>query len=149
MVGGAFASSPSREGEKEKAVVLITGATGFVGSVLLADLLREREKALAAGDGAQQEHQQQLGHYSIDRIVLLLRPSPKHRDVAARLAALRALPIYAPFVASGAFDAAVVAVQGDVSQPRCGLSAGDREMLEGLGACQVCMCSCCSVPCHQ
>ncbi len=165
-VAHGFLCGGGREGGSERAVVLLTGATGFVGHVVLADLLRERARA-----GAREEAEEGGGggggggrHFAVDTILLLLRPSPKQAPteggsgIAARLATLRALPIFAPHVASGAFDAAVVAVEGDVAKPCCGLSSADRAKVEGLGGwvgtwgwgCMctgvsiVCMCMCSS-----
>jgi hypothetical protein len=164
-VSGVKGGEREREREREKAVVLLSGGTGFVGHVVLADLLREWERVRAGGtDGSgetesgagatppqEQEQEQQPSsssslfsyHYGIDVIVLLLRPSPKRpptgnsgsgSGIASRLSDLKSLPIFAPYVESGAWDAAVVGVEGDVARPRCGVSEQDRARLEGLGA---------------
>jgi thioester reductase-like protein len=94
-------------------IVLLTGATGFVGKVVLEELLRRREE---------------LG---IARVLALVRASdPEHAD-----ARLRADVVSSACFAAHApgWEKRVDALAGDLTKPGLGLSAGARERV----ACEV------------
>ncbi|CAM9235311.1 unnamed protein product, partial [Phaeothamnion confervicola] len=71
---------------KEPAVVFLTGATGFVGRMVLRDVL------LGRGTGGA----------PVKELLVLVRPR-RGQSAAARLQRLRADPMFAPLVASGAW----------------------------------------------
>lgn len=88
------------------AVVLLTGATGFVGKVVLAELLRRRA---------------QLG---VERVLALVRaPDPEQADARLRSEVL-ASPCFAG--AEPGFEKWVEAVAGDITRPGLGLAAEAR-----------------------
>lgn len=89
--------------------VLLTGATGFLGKVVLEHLLRRREE---------------LG---VTRVAVLVRA----RDDAAARERLRTEVLRAPCFAALAPEAhaAVDALAGDVAQPDCGLGEPARQQL--------------------
>jgi thioester reductase-like protein len=86
------------------AVVLLTGATGFIGKVVLAELLRRREA------------------FGIERVLALVRA----RDPEQADARLRSEVLGSPCFAAEApgYEKWIEAVAGDITQPRLGL-AGD------------------------
>ena len=89
------------------AVVLLTGATGFVGKVVLAELLRRREP---------------LG---IERVLALVRaPDPEQADARLRSEVLGSACFAA---AEPGFEKWVEAVAGDITRPALGLGAEARE----------------------
>jgi thioester reductase-like protein len=84
-------------------VVLLTGATGFVGKVVLENLLRRREE---------------LG---VGRVLALVRAQdPEHADARLR-ADVAASPCFAAHAPG--WEKRVEALPGDVTQPALGLSA--------------------------
>ena len=91
------------------AVVLLTGATGFVGKVVLAELLRRR---------------QELG---VERVLALVRaPDPEQADARLRSEILGS----ACFAAEEpGFEKWVEAVAGDITQPGLGLAGEARERI--------------------
>ena len=89
------------------AVVLLTGATGFVGKVVLAELLRRR---------------QELG---VERVLALVRaPDPERADARLRSEVLGS-PCFA--AEEPGFEKWIEAVAGDITQPGLGLAADARE----------------------
>lgn len=99
--------------------VLLTGGTGFVGKVVVAELLRRREE---------------LG---IAAITLLVR-SRKGVDPAARFAEMASSPCFADLPSDWASYCHVVS--GDICEPGLGLSDAERERLVG-GLTQVLHCA--------
>ncbi len=115
------------EQSNDKAVLLLTGATGFVGQVVLADLLLNRAASVA-------------------KIILLVRPPRRRRqgehdeeEVQQRLQQLKESPIFQGVTAR--FDALVIGVKADLAQPHCGMSVVQREALEALGVTHVVHCA--------
>ncbi len=102
----------SREALPRKADrhVLLTGGTGFVGKVLLAELLRRREE---------------LG---IAAIYQLIRPR-KERGPAERFAEMASSPCFADLPEG--WQAYCHVIPGNITEPELGLSAADRERLAG------------------
>jgi nucleoside-diphosphate-sugar epimerase len=89
--------------------VLLTGATGFIGKVVLEALLRRREE---------------LG---VARVIALIRPGagvPARERFAAEV---ERSPCFAALPAD--WSRLVDVVEGDVTQPGCGLAAESREAL--------------------
>lgn len=90
--------------------VLITGGTGFLGKVLLAELLRRREELRISG------------------IYLVIRPR-KGVDPALRFAEMLPSPCFAQLPAD--WPTICHVVSGNLSEPGLGLSSFDRERLAG------------------
>ena len=93
------------------AVVLLTGATGFVGKVVLEELLRRREEL------------------DIERVLVLVRA----RDLAHATARLRADVITSPCFAAHprGWEARVEPLPGDVTRPALGLAPEARARVAG------------------
>jgi len=89
--------------------ILLTGATGFVGKVVLEALLRRREE---------------LG---IARVHVLIRPSDRGSAAERFAAEVVTSPCFDRLPAG--WSAAVDVVEGDVTRPDCGLDAAVRERL--------------------
>lgn len=92
-------------------VVLLTGATGFVGKVVLEELMRRREEL------------------RVGRVLVLVRASdPEHAD-----ARLRADVVSSACFAAHApgWEKRVEAIAGDLVKPGLGLAAGARERVAG------------------
>jgi len=94
-----------------EAHVVVTGATGFVGKVVLEQLVRRRAE---------------LGIASIALIVRTPNGSPA-RAADGRLRSIVASPLFAAHPVGWA--AIVTAVPGDLAQPRCGLADDDHRAL--------------------
>jgi nucleoside-diphosphate-sugar epimerase len=90
------------------AQVLLTGVTGFVGKVVLAELVRRREELGLSG------------------IRLLIRPR-RGQAPADRFAEVRRSPCFAHLQAG--WERLCEVVPGDICEPGLGLSAGDRAAL--------------------
>jgi dTDP-4-amino-4,6-dideoxygalactose transaminase/acyl-CoA-binding protein/nucleoside-diphosphate-sugar epimerase len=90
--------------------VILTGATGFIGSLLLRDILMHRE-ALSIGGG-----------------VIILCRKKRNESAQARIQKLLADPMFA-FLSDEDKRKLVHVVQGDVTHPEAGLSPGDIELV--------------------
>ena len=90
--------------------VILTGATGFIGSLLLREILMHRE-ALSIGGG-----------------VILICRKKRNESGEARIQKLLADPMFA-FLSDEDKRKLVHVVQGDVTHPEAGLSSGDIELL--------------------
>ncbi|MCE9625967.1 MAG: SDR family oxidoreductase [Deltaproteobacteria bacterium] len=92
--------------------VLITGVTGFVGKVVLEEILRRSEE------------------FDLDRVYVLIRPGKKghspqerfHQEVATS-------PCFSLLPAG--WESRITVVAGELSETHCGLSVSDREELAG------------------
>ena len=97
---------PSNEESPNDNVVLLTGATGFIGRLLLRDLLLHR-KALSIQGG----------------VVVLCR-SKRGRSAYARISKLLGDAMYS-FLSEAEKEELVCVVEGDVTKPNVGLSTED------------------------
>ena len=95
--------------EHDASYVLLTGATGFIGSLLLRDLLMNRKR---------------LG---IKGVVLICRPKRKI-SAAERITKLLEKPMFS-FLTQQEKQDSVIVVQGDVASPYIGLSEVDMQLL--------------------
>lgn len=94
-----------REGTTGSECVVLTGATGFLGKVVLEELLRTRENV---------------------HVIVIVRAKGKH-SAADRLKQLRASPCFAGLTA--AHFERVEAVEGDLASAGCGLHPDDRRQI--------------------
>ncbi len=96
-------------GARSEHVVLLTGVTGFVGKVVLEELMRRREEL------------------QIGRVLALVRASdPEHADARLRadVVASACFAAHAP-----GWEKRVEAIAGDLTRPGLGLAAGVRERI--------------------
>jgi dTDP-4-amino-4,6-dideoxygalactose transaminase/nucleoside-diphosphate-sugar epimerase/acyl-CoA-binding protein len=89
--------------------VILTGATGFIGSLLLRDILMHRE-ALSIGG------------------VIVLCRKKRDESAVARIQKLLADPMFA-FLSDEEKQKLVQVVEGDVTHPEAGLSSGDIQLV--------------------
>lgn len=91
----------------QSAYVLVTGATGFVGKVVLEELLRRKEE---------------LG---VARVAVLIRPKTKGDKVTSGAARFRSAVMPAKLfeVLPANWHEAVDVIDGDLEQPNCGIAA--------------------------
>lgn len=100
----------SRKPATSPAVVLLTGATGFVGQCVLADLLGR------------------VTELRLHKVLLLCRAA-RGQTMEDRLRELRGLEVLDGEGLRAAFDKVVVGVEADLRAPGLGLSAHGREVL--------------------
>eukprot|EP00775_Hariotina_reticulata_P012149 gene12149-12287_t len=107
MQSDGMATLYSIKHEWDGAVALITGGSGYIGSVVLEQLLRTT---------------------NVSKIYLLLRPR-KGQPIDSRLQALLQGPLFHHVRENVAITSKVCAVGGDISQAGLGLAVEDRAML--------------------
>ena len=121
VVDGEDVRSAQQVGQQ--VVVLMTGATGFLGQLHLADLLRHAEAL------------------RIQRVIVLCRGCTSKGPVAVqtRLDKLRDGEAFQGL--EDAFQEKVIGLEGDVTRPECGLSLEDQAFLEEAGVTHVIHCA--------
>ena len=90
----------------DKNRVLLTGATGFIGSLLLRELLLFRKRLMIKGG-----------------VVLIIRPK-RNQSGSERAKALLANDMYS-FLTEKEKESLITVIEGDVSRPRLGMSEQD------------------------
>jgi alkyldihydroxyacetonephosphate synthase len=98
------------EGTRQETMVLLTGATGFIGSLLLRELLLHRRSLAILGG-----------------VIVIVRPK-RGKSARERLDRLLSQPMY-DFLSAADMQSLVHVIEGDVTLPDCGMRKEDIDSL--------------------